>query len=279
MAFTDSLGDRMKSYEFADTQRKAFKGQPVVARLDGKGFHTFCKGLKKPFDERLSKLMRRVMGSLVERFGANLGYTQSDEITLVWFVDSTSSAEYVFDGRFQKMDSLLAAYASAIFNRDLQTFIPEKGACTEIFDCRSFVVPNLLEAYHAVLWRQQDCTKNSISMAAQSLFSHKSLQGMSGPQMIQRMADEKRTDFDMFPIEFRLGTFARRVKVVKPLSDETIAKLQNIGRNFDPAQAVERSETQFLSFSLRDLDNPVEFLFKGSTPMFKADSGSFKKHD
>jgi tRNA(His) 5'-end guanylyltransferase len=279
MAFTDSLGNRMKSYEFADTQRKAFKGQPIVARLDGKGFHTFCKGLKKPFDDRLSKLMRRVMGSLMERFGAQIGYTQSDEITLVWFIDSTSAAEYVFDGRFQKMDSLLAAYASSIFNRELQTFIPEKGACTEIFDCRSFVVPNLLEAYHAVLWRQQDCTKNAISMAAQSMFSHKSLQGMSGPQMIERMADEKRTDFDIFPIEFRLGTFARRVKVVKPLSDETIAKLQNIGRNFDPATAVERSETQYLSFALRDLDNPVEFLFKGCPPMFKADSGGFKKHD
>ena len=280
MAFTDSLGDRMKSYEFPDTQRKAFKGQPVIARLDGKGFHTFCKGLKKPFDERLSKLMRRVMGSLVERFGANLGYTQSDEITLVWFVDSTSVSEYVFDGRFQKMDSLLAAYASSVFNRELQTFIPEKGACTEIFDCRSFVVPNLLEAYHAVLWRQQDCTKNAISMAAQSLFSHKSLQGMNGPSMIERMQVERGISFAVdYPIEFRIGTFARRVKVKRPFDAETIEKLRAIGRGFDPAQEVERSETQFLSFLLRDLDNPVEFLFKGCPPMFKADAGSFQKHD
>ena len=278
MAFTDSLGDRVKSYEALSTSRKAFKGQPIVARLDGKNFHTFCKGLKKPFDERLNKLMRRVMGSLVERFGANVGYTQSDEITLVWFVDSTSSSEYVFDGRFQKMDSLLAAYASSIFNRDLQTFIPEKGACTEIFDCRSFVVPNLLEAYHSVLWRQQDCTKNAISMAAQSLFSHKSLQGMSGREMIQRMSDEKRTDFDMFQIEFRLGMFARRVKVSKPLPLETIQKLKGLGRDVDPAQEVERSETQYSSFSLRDLENPVEFLFKGAAGMFKADAGPFKVH-
>ena len=278
MAFTDSLGDRVKSYEALSTSRKAFKGQPIIARLDGKGFHTFCKGLTKPFDERLNKLMRRVMGSLVERFGANVGYTQSDEITLVWFVDSTSTAEYVFDGRFQKMDSLLAAYASSIFNRDLQTFIPEKGACTEIFDCRSFVVPNLLEAYHSVLWRQQDCTKNAISMTAQSLFSHKFLQGMNGPTMIAKMWADKGIEFDKLPIEFRLGTFARRVKVSKPLSPELIQKLKGLGRDVDPAQEVERSWTQYSSFSLRDLENPVEFLFKGASGMFKADAGLFKTH-
>jgi hypothetical protein len=118
MAQQDSFGDRMKAYEALDTGRKAFKGQPIVARLDGKGFHTFCKGLTRPFDVRLHKLMRQVTGSLVERFGANIGFTQSDEITLVWVVDSTSQSEYVFDGRFQKMDSLLAAFASSIFNRD-----------------------------------------------------------------------------------------------------------------------------------------------------------------
>lgn len=276
MAFTDSLGDRMKSFEALDTSRKAFKGQPIIARLDGKGFHTFCKGLKKPFDERLHKLMNRVMSSLVERFGATIGYTQSDEITLGWFIDSTSVSEYVFDGRFQKMDSLLAAYASSIFNRELQTFIPEKGACTEIFDCRSFVVPNLLEAYHAILWRQQDCTKNAISMAAQSMFSHKSLQGLNGQTMIAKMWADKGVQFDQFPAEFRLGTFARRVKVVKPLSAETIEKLKNIGRGFDPAQAIERSEIQFSSFLLRELENPVEFLFKGAPGMFRAEAGTIE---
>jgi hypothetical protein len=172
------------------------------------------------------------------------------------------------------MDSLLAAYASSVFNRELQSFILERGGTTEIFDCRSFVVPNLLEAYHAVLWRQQDCTKNAISMAAQSMFSHKSLQGMSGPQMIERMSYEKNTDFDLFPIEFRLGTFARRVKRFAQLSTETIEKLKNIGRNFDPATEVERSETQYLSFLLRDLEDPVGFLFKGALPSFKADAGN-----
>lgn len=268
MSSQDSLGDRMKSFEVPSTSRKAFKGQPIIARLDGKGFHTFCKGLNRPFDIRLHNLMKRVTGSLVERFGATVGYTQSDEITLMWFVDSTATAEYVFDGRFQKMDSLLAAYASSIFNRDLETFIREKGACTEIFDCRSFAVPNLLEAYHSILWRQQDCAKNAISMAAQALFSHKSLQGMKGHEMIKRLKDEAGVEFSSYPPEFRNGSFARRVKVMKPMDDDLLKKLSAKGVMM-PTAAIERSELQFLSVSLKDLENPVEHLFKSAPPSFK----------
>lgn len=163
-----SLGDRMKSYEFPSTSRKAFKGQPLVVRLDGKSFHNFTKGLKRPYDERLSKLMVATTTALVDRFQAKVGYTQSDEISLVWNIECDSSAEFPFDGRFQKMESLLASYATAFFNKKLAEFLPEKEDELPTFDARAFVVPNLMEAYHALLWRQQDATKNAISMAAQS---------------------------------------------------------------------------------------------------------------
>ena len=162
-----SLGDRMKSYEFPSTSRKAFKGQPMVVRLDGKSFHNFTKGLKRPYDERLSKLMVATTMALVDRFQAKVGYTQSDEISLVWNIECDSSAEFPFDGRFQKMESLLASYATAFFNKKLAEFLPEKEDELPTFDARAFVVPNLMEAYHALLWRQQDATKNAISMAAQ----------------------------------------------------------------------------------------------------------------
>lgn len=272
MAFQDSLGDRMKSYEFPDTQRKAFKGQPIVARLDGKAFHTFCKGLKRPFDERLSKLMIRVTSFLVDRFNANIGYTQSDEITLVWFADSTSSTEYVFDGRFQKMDSLIAAACTAKFNQELETFIPEKAAELPIFDCRSFVVPNLLEAYHSVLWRQQDCTKNAISMAAQSMFSHKSLQGQNGSQMQERMWAEKGVNFNEYPAAFRRGTFARRVKVFKPIDDDLARKLSAKGIMM-PTAPIERSEIQICNAWLQRMEDPVSFLFKGGDETYRTATG------
>jgi tRNA(His) 5'-end guanylyltransferase len=270
----DDLGTRLKGYEAVSTGGKAFKGQPLVARLDGRGFHTFCKGLKKPFDDRLSRLMIRCMRSLVDRFGANVGYTQSDEISLAWFADSTSTTEYVFDGRFQKLNSLLAAYCTAVFNRDLQTFLPEKGAELPIFDCRSFVVPNLLEAYHSILWRQQDATKNAISMAAQSMFSHKSLQGLKGWQMQEKMWAEKGVNFNTYPAHFRRGTFARRVKVVKPLDPATIAKLEALGRPLpNQVTGVERSEIQTSNAWLQRLDDPVSYLFKDGQEVYRTATG------
>ena len=272
MAQTDSFGDRLKAYEALDTSRKAFKGQPIIARLDGRAFHTFTQGLKRPFDERLTRLMIDTTKHLVDRFGAAAGYCQYDEITLAWFVDSSSQSEYVFDGRFQKMDSLLAASASVYFNRQLDFYLPEKAALElmPIFDCRAFVVPNLLEAYHCFLWRQQDCTMNAISTAAQSMFSHKSLQGMSGPQMIERMHEERKVVFDFLDDRFRLGTFARRTKVLMPMAPEVVEKLHLLGKPVDSTKLVERSVIETCSVPLRDLEDPIGFLFKGGSAATKA---------
>lgn len=276
MASADTLGNRMKSYETPSTSRKAFKGQPIVARLDGKNFHAFTKGLQRPYDERLSALMTSTMKFMVDRFQASVGYTQSDEITLVWFADSSSTTEYPFDGRFQKMDSLLAAACSVAFNQVLQTYLPEKGAELPTFDCRTFVVPNLLEAYHSILWRQQDCTKNAHSMAAQSMFSHKSLQGQNSSVMKERMFTEKGVNFNDYPSFFRHGTFARRVKVFKPLPAETIERLRNIGRSFDPATSIERSEIQTCNAWLQMLEDPISFLFKSGPETYRTATGSIE---
>jgi len=259
---SDDLGDRIKGYEALSTARRAFKGQPIISRLDGKNFHSFTRGLNRPYDDGLSKLMVSVTQQLVDQFGAKIGYTQSDEITLAWYLDSDSEAEYIFGGRFQKFDSLLAAACTAIFNRDLQTYLPTKGAELPIFDCRTFVVPNLLEAYHAILWRQQDCTKNAISMAAQSLFSHKELQGLKGPDMVQKMAQEKGVDFDQYPSFFRLGTFVRKVKVFKPMDNDLKLRLSAKGVMV-PTSPIERSEFRTHSVLLGALPNPVSFLFHG----------------
>lgn len=257
-----SLGDRMKSYEAPSTSRQAFKGQPLIARLDGKSFHTFCKGLKRPYDERLSQLMEDTMASLVDRFGATVGYTQSDEITLAWFTPTDGTADYPFSGRFQKMDSLLAAFATATFNVMLSARIPEKVGMLPIFDCRSFVVPNLLEAYHCFLWRQQDATKNAISMAAQSMFSHKRLQGLHGPEMQELMFKEHGVNFNDYPSFFKRGVFARRVKEERYLTE---AQLANIPAEHRPTGPVIRSFIDTVDIWLSKQPSGVDALFNGAT--------------
>lgn len=78
-----TLGDRMKEYEM-QSRTRLLRRTPVIIRLDGKAFHTLTRGLDKPFDRDFMEIMQKTMLSLCEQIqGCVLGYTQSDEITLV----------------------------------------------------------------------------------------------------------------------------------------------------------------------------------------------------
>ena len=271
----DLFGNRMKSYEAVTTSRKAFKGQPIIARLDGKNFSTFTKGLGRPFDKRMSDLMTRVMTKLVDETQAQIGYTQSDEITLGWFIDSSSKAEYAYGGRFQKMDSLLAATATGEFIRGINQLIPEKAHLEPKFDCRTFVVPNLLEAYHEILWRQHDCTKNAISMAAQSMGFGSRLHGLNGVQMQELMFAERGINFNDYPAFFKRGTFARRMRVFKPLDQALIDKL--VAKGIKPLEGpIERSEMQISNAWLQKLEDPVGYTFKGAAETYRTEDGKLQ---
>lgn len=234
----DDLGDRMKSYEAPSTSRRAFKGQPLVVRLDGNNFHTFTKGLKRPYDTRLSELMVLTMSKLLERFHCTIAYTQSDEITLIFTSRPDDKAELVFDGRFQKIETLTAAYATAVFNKHLAEYLPEKADLLPCFDSRAYVVPNLQEAYHVLLWRQQDATKNAISMGAQALYSQKELNGKNGSALREMML-AKGVNFDLYPYFFRRGTFARRLTVHREMTE---AELLKIPEQYRPIGPIQRSE-------------------------------------
>lgn len=197
----DPLGTRIKGYEALTTDRRAFRGQPFAIRLDGKSFSTYTNGLKRPYDERLSNLMIEVTIDLVAEFGALVGYTQSDEITLGFYLPSGSESEYPFGGYFQKLESLTAAYTSAEFIDQRPIYLPGwKETELPIFDSRAFVVPNLQELYHVFLWRQQDSVKNSITMAAQSVYSHKQLQGKGSAEK-QDMLFEKGINYHAYPVD------------------------------------------------------------------------------
>lgn len=56
----DSLGDRMKGYESV-SRNFLTRRVPAIIRLDGKAFHTFTKGMEKPFDPVLTQAMQETM--------------------------------------------------------------------------------------------------------------------------------------------------------------------------------------------------------------------------
>jgi tRNA(His) guanylyltransferase len=219
----DMFGDRRKEYEGAEAGRRFMKLLPVVARLDGKCFSKFTKGLNRPYDKRMSELMVETTTYLVKETCACIGYTQSDEITLVWYSNNSKSQIY-FDGRIQKMVSTLSAMASAYFNSRLVSYLPEKKDALPLFDSRVWTLPNLVEASNAFLWREQDATKNSISMAASSYYSHKELMNKTGAQK-QDMLYDKGINWDKYPSFFKRGTFVQKKVVERKYTTEELGKL------------------------------------------------------
>lgn len=217
-----NLGDRMKFYE-GQTEERLMPMLPVIARLDGRGFSKFTKGLTRPYDFRLHDLMVEVTKYLVENTHAVTGYTQSDEITLAWFAPDFES-EVFFGGRIQKMVSTLAAMASVKFVYHLPDFLPEKAGKLPTFDCRVFSVPTLSEACNAFLWREQDATKNSVSMAAQHYYSHNELMNKHQGEM-QEMLFQKGVNWNDYPAFFKRGTYLQRKTVSRCLSDSDVASL------------------------------------------------------
>lgn len=209
------LGDRMKQWEAVETSRKAMRGLPLLARLDGRSFHSYTRGLERPYDARLSECMILTMQYLVKETNALTGYVQSDEISLLWDVDVNSQSQFMFDGKFQKLVSILAGMASAKFARYASKFLPEKDELLPVFDCRVWQVPTRAEAANAFLWRELDATKNAISMAAFSMFSPKELHGKNGSEKQEMMFSSFGVNFNDYPAFFKRGVYAKRVEVTR----------------------------------------------------------------
>ena len=246
MKTLDPLGDRLKAVEQVEAGRKARADKPLMARLDGRAFHTFTKGLARPYDTRLSGLMIDTAKYLVDHTHAKLSFTQSDEITLHWTnkADAQAESSYLFDGKFQKLASVLAGMASAYFTKELAVRIPEKAHLLGVFDCRVWNVSHVHDVYLNYLWRQDDAIKNSISMAAQAHFSHKQLHGV-GSEAKKQMLRDIGKPWEDEPEFFKWGSFSKRVSFDTELTPEQLAKIPEQHR---PTGLVTRHEVQVVDF-------------------------------
>lgn len=185
----DALGDRMKG-QYEDRTRVMLPRRTyTIIRLDGKAFHTYTKGLNKPFDKGLYEDMDNAIISIMSEIqGAVFAYTQSDEISILLTDFSTPQTSAWFDGNLQKMCSVSAALITAEFNhlRRMRHFETQGSMETfklAYFDARVFTIPDRIEVMNYFIWRNQDCSRNSVSMVAQQNFSHKELQSQSTSDM------------------------------------------------------------------------------------------------
>ena len=185
----DDLGDRMKFNYENRTRYYLPRRTNTIIRIDGKAFHTFTRNLKKPFDNVLIDAMNYATIKLCENIqGSVLGYTQSDEISILLQDYKKITTDAWFDGNIQKITSISASMCTAYFNDFFKSKIDtDKWG---IFDSRAFVIPDIIEVENYFIFRQKDCVRNSISMVAQSLYSHKELNKKS-QRDIQEMIFQK----------------------------------------------------------------------------------------
>ena len=224
----DSLGNRMKGYE-SISRNFLTRRVPAIIRLDGKAFHTFTKGMNKPFDSVLSMTMQDTMKYLCENIqGCVLGYTQSDEITLVLTDYATIHTDAWYGYNVQKMTSVAASMATLAFNKSFrenaeaaQQYADTNSSIewcigfdfnkyakkfdTAMFDARAFSVP-LAEVCNCLIWRQQDAVRNSIEAVGQAYFSQKELHKKTCNDIQEMLYSKHGVNWNNFPDDSKRGS-------------------------------------------------------------------------
>jgi len=264
---TITLGDRMKMYENIQSKLRFDQTKPLYCRIDGRNFSKFTKGMQKPFDKAMSMIMIEVTKHLVKETGAIIGYTQSDEISLIIYSDDYKKQTF-FNGKIQKIVSIVSSLTTSFFNSKLNQYLPEKTNQLALFDCRAWSMPTLEEAANVILWREFDATKNSISMASRCYYSHKALYKKNGSEM-QEMLFDKGINWNDYPDFFKRGIFIQRQQVCRKFSTDEIDKLPiNHEARSNPDLMIQRYEIKKLEMPpFSKVINRVGVIFNSEAPI------------
>lgn len=219
----DSLGDRMKSFYEDRTRLFLPRRTYTIIRIDGKAFHTYTRGLEKPFDRDFVNDMDKTACYLCKNIqGTKFAFVQSDEISILLTDFDNISTNAYLDGNIQKIASVSASLATAKFNSlriakfanpvnawgsNLEEYFSQKLAT---FDARVFTIPQY-EIKNYFIWRQQDTVRNSISSVAQSLYSSKELHGKNTNQM-QEMCFQKGINWNDYDPKLKRGRFIKNTE-------------------------------------------------------------------
>lgn len=224
---TETLSEKMKRFE-SEVNVSLKPKTPVIIRIDGKAFHTFTKGLDKPFDSELSEIMINTALSLAENIqNVRFVYSQSDEISLLLTDWTNPNTDTWYGYRVQKITSVSSSMATLFFNKyiriiesrfsnmavdyNLNNFGKDTSASSDLerkwwlwlnksnegalFDSRAFNLPKE-EVSNYFLWRYKDAKRNSVQALAQSIFSQKELQNKSTQEQIDMIKEKSGIVYD-----------------------------------------------------------------------------------
>jgi len=139
--------------------------------------------------------------------GAEFGYVQSDEISIVFSDLRGANTQMWFNGKLQKVLSISASLVSGVL-------ITRLGCDTDnipMFDARIIAVEDTEVVDRYLAWRSKDAYKNAITMAAQTMTSHRELSGMNTRARVELLSG---TDYDeaKLPEGFKRGRSVRQVE-------------------------------------------------------------------
>lgn len=220
----DALGDRMKS-QYEDRTRFFLPRRTyTILRVDGRAFHTWTRGLTKPYDTDFMACMDAAAIALCKEVaGAKLAFVQSDEISVLATDFEDISSQSWFDGNIQKWVSVASGIATMAFNAKVFEFgrmdydeawppITKKKP-NAVFDARVFSIPDYIEVENYFVWRQKDAERNSVTLLASNYASHKKLHGKSisdRHEIIHKAGD----NWAKHPVRFKHGGVIRRISTL-----------------------------------------------------------------
>lgn len=223
----DALGDRMKRYE-EPTKLVLPRRTYTILRVDGRAFHTWTRGLAKPYDAEFMSFMDQAALALCEGVsGTQFAYVQSDEVSVLAVDFLDTETQPWFDGNVQKWSSVAAAIATQRFNEYVaalwfdRLYNKEEGGPisrkppTALFDARVFTIPDLIEVENYFVWRQLDAERNSVMMLARAYASHKQLAGKNRAaqhDVIHKAGD----NWAKHPTDFKHGRMVVREQTLPP---------------------------------------------------------------
>ena len=142
----------MKEYEVYSDLRVPVNSK-IIIRLDGRSFHSFAQKmeLEKPYDDNFYNVMMEVCKELFEEFSPLFIYTFSDEINIL--LDNVP-----FNGRFEKINSVIASFASSSFTLNYNKEFSKPVA----FDSRIIPINNS-DIYEYFKWRQDEAWRNCVN--------------------------------------------------------------------------------------------------------------------
>lgn len=201
----DALGTRIKRYEEA-YKHNLTPRSCLFIRVDGKAFHSFTKGMDRPFDQDLisSMVYAACQTAQYQMQGCIAAYIQSDECTFMLTDFKDLETQGWFDYELNKVVSISASAFTYYFNEMLSK-LGKVGRGPALFDSRAFIVP-YDDAPNVFIWRQRDWQRNSVQMLARQHFSPKEMHRKSVTEL-HVMLMGKGVTWANLPEQQKNGTF------------------------------------------------------------------------